>query len=318
MPLITSVRIHAAKSLLGVRNKISFIACELGIPDIRASRLATACSEVARDLLRRNISPTISISLSDKEHKQLKITFSPWNESMDQKTICQLYAPLVDSIQQGEASLIYYQQLDSRIRTDKESCAQLREKMRSMVVPTRAELEMQATHDALTHLLNRYALEQGFSEELARARRYKFPLSVLIMDIDLFKRVNDTYGHHAGDACLVALGAMMLSVSRKQDIAARFGGEEFVLVLPHTRPDEALLLADRFRKLIESSPVHYENKAINITISIGISGFEQAPDINSKQLLELADQALYEAKETGRNRVCTKLPSAVITENAPK
>ncbi len=311
MPLITSIRIHAAKSLLAVRNKMSFIASELGIPDIRASRLATACSEVARDLLRRNISPTISISLSDKEHKQLKITFSPWNESMDQKTICQLYAPLVDSIQQGEASLIYYQQLDSRIRTDKESCAQLREKMRSMVIPTRAELEMQATHDALTHLLNRYALEQGFSEELARARRYKFPLSVLIMDIDLFKRVNDTYGHHAGDACLLALGAMMLSVSRKQDIAARFGGEEFVLVLPHTRPDEALLLADRFRKLIESSPVHYENKAINITISIGISGFEQATDISSKQLLELADQALYEAKETGRNRVCVKLVDTV-------
>jgi len=307
MPLIASVRIHAAKTLVGMRNKIIFIACELGIPDIRASRLAAACSELARDLLRRNISPAISISLSDTEYKQLEITFSPWNEPVEKESAFQLYAPLVDRIQQGEASLTCCQQLDSHIKTDEESCAQLRVKMRSMLIPTRAELEIQATHDALTHLLNRYALGQRFTEELERARRYKLPLSVLIIDIDFFKRVNDTHGHHGGDACLMALGKMLLSISRKQDIAARFGGEEFVLVLPHTRPDEALLLANRLRKSVEDSPVHYEDKLIHITISIGMSGFEQAPDINSKQLLEVADQALYEAKETGRNRVCVKL-----------
>jgi len=309
MPLITTLSIHSTQSLAGLRNKITFIASELGIPAIRASRLAAACSEASRDFVEKNASLSISLCLSAKKNNQLQVVFSPGNNARQQPSEYsgQRYAPLVDSIQSDGYSLAFCQNLDASIKTDAESCAQLYEKMQRTVIPTRAELEMQAMHDALTHLLNRYALERGFTEEMNRAVRYSFPISVLMMDIDFFKRVNDTYGHHAGDACLVALSSMILSVSRKQDIASRFGGEEFVLVLPHTPPEKALLLAERLRKMVESTPVHYGEETIIFTVSIGMSGFEQATDINSKQLLEMADQALYEAKEAGRNQVCAKL-----------
>jgi len=306
MPLITTISIHTCKSLVGLRNKISFIASELGMPAIRISRLAAACSEAARAFVEKNASLSISVSLSNKERNQLKIEFSPCEDAIEQTSSYQRYASLVDSMQQEKSSLIFYQNLDANIKTDADSCAQLYEKMQRTVIPTRAELEVQASHDALTHLLNRYALEKGFNKEMERAQRYAFPISVFMMDIDFFKRVNDTYGHHAGDACLVALSSMILSVSRKQDIAARFGGEEFVLVLPHTPPAKALLLGERLRKTVKSTPVHYGKEIINFTVSIGISGLEQVTDINSKQLLERADQALYEAKESGRNRVCVK------------
>jgi len=308
MPLITTLSIHSTQSLAGLRNKISFIASELGIPAIRASRLAAACSEASRDFVEKNASVSISLCLSDKENNQLQVVFSPGNNASQQPSAYfgQRYAPLVDSIQSDGCSLAFCQNLDASIKTDADSCAQLYEKMQRTVIPTRAELEVQASHDALTHLLNRYALEKSFNEEMERAQRYAFPISVFMMDIDFFKRVNDTYGHHAGDACLVALSSMILSVSRKQDIAARFGGEEFVLVLPHTPPAKALLLGERLRKTVKSTPVHYGKEIINFTVSIGISGLEQVTDINSKQLLERADQALYEAKESGRNRVCVK------------
>jgi len=309
MPLITRTAVHVATSLVGLRNKVNFIACELGISDIRASRLAAACSEAARNMLEQDVSLSISLSISNRQGNQLRISIAPWHETGEETPACQRYTSLVDAVLIRDETLTFCQYLGGNVNVDEETCAILAEKMRRSVMPTRTELEMQATHDALTHVLNRYALEERFAEELARARRYKFPMSVLMMDIDFFKQVNDTYGHHAGDACLVSLSSMLRSAPRKQDIAARFGGEEFVLVLPHTPPQEAMHMADRLRKNVENTPVYYEEKTIYFTISLGTSGFEQPTDISCKQLLELADQALYEAKESGRNRVCTKLES---------
>jgi len=309
MPLITCIPIHVATSLVGLRNKVNFIACELGISDIRASRLAAACSEAARDLLEQDVSPNVSLSVSNKQGNQLRINITPWHETSEKTLACQRYAALVDAVLIRDETLILCQHLGGSAKVDEDACALLSEKMRRSVMPTRAELEIQATHDALTHVLNRYALEERFTEELERARRYQFSMSVLMLDIDFFKQVNDTYGHHAGDACLVSLSLMLRSAPRKQDIAARFGGEEFVLVLPHTPPQEAMHVADRLRKNVENTPVYYEEKTIHFTISLGMSGFEQPTGISCKQLLEMADQALYEAKESGRNRVCTKLES---------
>jgi diguanylate cyclase (GGDEF)-like protein/PAS domain S-box-containing protein len=167
-------------------------------------------------------------------------------------------------------------------------------------------LRQQAIRDSLTGLFNRRYLEETLERELSRAVRKKYPLSLLMLDIDHFKMVNDTYGHAAGDAVLQSLGNHLLSYSRKLDIACRFGGEEFVLVLAESDAASALKRAEEWRAAIEKMNVIHAANTIHITVSIGIAVFPQHAE-NMKDLLYAADQALYTAKKTGRNRVvlCT-------------
>jgi diguanylate cyclase (GGDEF)-like protein len=158
-----------------------------------------------------------------------------------------------------------------------------------------------ASNDSLTKLYNRQYLFIKMKEELRRFNRYGVTFSILLIDIDDFKKVNDTYGHQQGDRVLSRLSVLLKETLRDLDICSRYGGEEFIIVLPHTDGNEAKEIAERSRKKVEK----YFTKRLNITISIGISN---CPDSAStiKKLIKVADMALYESKRDGKNRITLK------------
>ena len=166
------------------------------------------------------------------------------------------------------------------------------------------ELERQALADPLTGIGNRrYFFEQGRRELLRSLRTGKRP-SLLMIDIDRFKGVNDTYGHDAGDAALKALCETTLATVRNIDVFARIGGEEFAVLLPETAASQALIVAERLRERLAGASVEMPGgKAFSFTVSIGVAGLA-AEDSGLEALLKRADEALYEAKNSGRNRVC--------------
>jgi diguanylate cyclase len=163
------------------------------------------------------------------------------------------------------------------------------------------ELEKISRIDRLTGLNNRGFWEENFRKEFGRCNRYKTIASVLIFDIDFFKKVNDTYGHQAGDEVLRMTSKTVREIIRETDIAGRYGGEEFVLYLPHTSAENAWILAERLRQKIEKMEVKYEAQSIKVTISIGICEFNNSLP-NHEKWIEKADQALYLCKEQGRNQ----------------
>ena len=156
------------------------------------------------------------------------------------------------------------------------------------------------TVDALTGIYNRRFLESRLKEECERHQRYNRVLSVLMIDIDFFKKVNDTYGHQAGDLVLKNVAAKVGSSIRKTDILARYGGEEFCCLLPETDGAAAEIVAENLRGHIEGMESVFHHTPIKVTISLGISSF--AAEDSPEQFLKRADEALYLAKRSGRNR----------------
>ena len=169
------------------------------------------------------------------------------------------------------------------------------------------KIEVLAVTDPLTELHNRRFLMKRLQEEIARSKRYHHALSCLLFDIDYFKKVNDTYGHYAGDTVLHKFSQILTTSFRNSDIIARYGGEEFIVVLPETEMQQALILAEKFRTTIDSTQLAIDNfVSLSITVSIGVSGYssDEAKDIEGvDQIVNAADKALYKAKENGRNRV---------------
>jgi diguanylate cyclase (GGDEF)-like protein len=165
----------------------------------------------------------------------------------------------------------------------------------------RETLRNQAIRDGLTGLFNRRYLEETLERELSRGKRSGSPLGVIMLDLDHFKEYNDAYGHNAGDELLCALGQMIQETTRREDIACRFGGEEFLLIMPGAPMDVAL---DRAQVLNEGvKRLHLQSASLKaITISAGVAIF---PDHGSsgKEVIQAADTALYQAKEAGRDRV---------------
>jgi diguanylate cyclase (GGDEF)-like protein len=170
-----------------------------------------------------------------------------------------------------------------------------------------------ATTDALTGLINRREFNRRISEEFSRAKRHKLNLCVALFDIDFFKKINDSYGHNAGDAILKELGKLISSNTRSCDIAARYGGEEFALILPETSQTDAYELMDRLRSLVEKEIFYKKIKPIKATVSVGVAQME-SNDKNPLEFCERADKALYKAKNKGRNRV-EKAFSEIMTLN---
>jgi diguanylate cyclase (GGDEF)-like protein len=155
----------------------------------------------------------------------------------------------------------------------------------------------------LTGLRNYRFFSGRFHEEVQRARRYRHPLSLVMLDIDHFKRFNDSHGHQAGNVALRHLATLLSEASRETDFVARYGGEEFVLVLTETTKRLAQELAERLRRNVEGSPVRLENgEHHRITISLGVASFPRDA-FTQEALIEAADQALYASKKGGRNRV---------------
>ena len=169
---------------------------------------------------------------------------------------------------------------------------------------SRHALAEQATTDTLTKLRNRRAFFENGARALAMARRYVSDLSVILLDIDHFKNINDTYGHSAGDEALVMVANILLGLSRTEDTVARIGGEEFALLLPDTNRLGTAVLAERIRSAIEREQFIIGDKIVPITASIGIASFGVDPAESIDQLLGVADNRLYLAKNAGRNRIC--------------
>lgn len=173
----------------------------------------------------------------------------------------------------------------------------------------REELRDQSVRDALTGIYNRRHLEHSLDIERARCERSGQPLSLVMIDVDHFKRFNDQHGHAAGDAMLAAVGRVLRESAREGDIACRYGGEEFTLILPETGLDAALALAEAVRQALRRMQVQFEGQPLPpVTASCGVSTLPgTAADID--QLLDSADRALYEAKTAGRDQVCVARPS---------
>jgi diguanylate cyclase (GGDEF)-like protein len=166
-----------------------------------------------------------------------------------------------------------------------------------------AELERQARLDPLTGAFNRRAFDELLRRDVARAQRHGRPLAVILIDIDHFKRVNDTMGHAAGDRFLVAVAKTIAAVLRAEDLLCRYGGEEFIVVLPETDGTGALQAAERLRAAIEALRLDHEGVARSITASFGVASFADPARDTIENVIHAADLALYRAKATGRNRV---------------
>ncbi len=166
------------------------------------------------------------------------------------------------------------------------------------------KLKHLAITDSLTQLYNRRYIDQVIRREAQRRNRYHDPLSVIVIDVDNFKRFNDTHGHDGGDQALKVVGDALTSCARNTDVVGRYGGEEFVIILTKTPPHNARIFAERVRAKIEAQVIQMGDENGQITVSVGIAGVNADDEaVEGKSLLINADDALYEAKNTGRNRV---------------
>ncbi|MEM6998928.1 MAG: diguanylate cyclase [Pseudomonadota bacterium] len=163
-------------------------------------------------------------------------------------------------------------------------------------------LTKQSRIDALTQLYNRGYWELRIKQEFDRFKRYKNGSSIIMLDIDHFKKVNDTHGHLAGDEAIRFLASNIAKLKRSSDIAGRYGGEEFSILLTDTKIEDAFIFADRLRKKVEAGHAIYEKLKIEITISLGIAEFNSKVE-DYKKIISYADEALYMSKQNGRNKV---------------
>jgi diguanylate cyclase (GGDEF)-like protein len=175
--------------------------------------------------------------------------------------------------------------------------------LRRQIERQRRELERLATTDVLTGVFNRRVLLERLELELRRCRRYGTRLCVLLLDLDHFKRINDAHGHLAGDAVLVAVGQLLRTRVRGTDVAGRYGGEEFGVLLPETDLEAGRELAERLRHHLAAEVFTSAGNSFRVTCSIGVAHFMEAKQ-KATDLLQAADEALYRAKEQGRDRVC--------------
>jgi diguanylate cyclase (GGDEF)-like protein len=166
------------------------------------------------------------------------------------------------------------------------------------------EAEHMATKDGLTRLYNHSYLQNFLEIEMVRGQRYHRPLSFVMLDIDHFKQINDTYGHQKGDLILRQLANILQNLTRASDLVARYGGEEFAVVLPETFAPQAYTLTERLRQQIEQHSFPGPDNPLRITISCGIAAWEPRSPVDQQELIFRADQALYQAKSQGRNKTC--------------
>jgi diguanylate cyclase (GGDEF)-like protein len=161
-----------------------------------------------------------------------------------------------------------------------------------------------ALYDTLTGLYNRRYFEERLGVETQKSFYSGTPLSLVMVDIDHFKKVNDTFGHTGGDQALCKTSSLLKNSIRKKDTVARYGGEEFILILPEAGLEESFIIAERIRRLVENTSFEIGQAQVNLTISMGISNFPSHRAKSKEELVRMADQALYDSKRGGRNKVC--------------
>jgi diguanylate cyclase (GGDEF)-like protein len=165
------------------------------------------------------------------------------------------------------------------------------------------EIHKMAVTDGLTQIANKRQLEEQLDKEVARARRHDRSLAVIMMDIDHFKQVNDVHGHLTGDVVLKEIAQLVRVRVRREELFARFGGEEFVLVLPETDREGAVEAAEAIRRLVAEHSMTFEGQMIRVTVSLGVATFDKSEHKGPDDLIRTADKNLYQAKGNGRNRV---------------
>jgi diguanylate cyclase len=171
------------------------------------------------------------------------------------------------------------------------------------------QLQADASLDFLTKVPNRRTFDERLREEMSRAQRYGSTFSLMVVDVDHFKNVNDLHGHQAGDRILRAIAHILDEQKRASDFLARYGGEEFVVLLPETSADRAMTLAEKTRQKIQNARFRYNKSAIRVTVSIGVGDYAETKE-GWDALFARVDHALYEAKRKGRNQVCVAESSA--------
>ncbi len=203
---------------------------------------------------------------------------------------------------------ISYDQLILELKRSKERTEDLAVELQK----ANEKLRELATRDGLTGLHNHRHFQEVMVNEIGRSVRYKKPLTLLLLDIDHFKRVNDEYGHPAGDKVLVTVSDIMRGAVRESDLVARYGGEEFSILLPETNLNGGTILAERLRRAIEGTAIDVEGHMVKVTISIGITTYNLASGHSGKaKFIQSADRGLYLSKESGRNRISiVKMPAS--------
>ena len=203
------------------------------------------------------------------------------------------------NIQLGEINLTY-EQMMTELRKAKAEAEQFAHQLRL----ANEELKKQADNDGLTGIFNHRYFQEHLAVEFMRAVRYGSSLALIVFDVDFFKKVNDVYGHLAGDHALKEIAWLLKMNTRMSDIVARYGGEEFAVVLPETNMENAYLVAEKIRNKIENHPFIYKDNNINITVSAGVSSMEAGRTYETaNELINSADKKLYRAKKGGRNQV---------------
>ncbi|MDJ0740291.1 MAG: GGDEF domain-containing protein [Gammaproteobacteria bacterium] len=222
--------------------------------------------------------------------------------------LAQLQASVLASLDRMQAHVREHIEDENKRRADAEAEAEtLRDQMRTLERDTFdlrrqvAQTQEQALRDALTGLPNRRAYDERVAQELARLRRFGDPLALLVLDVDDFKQINDTHGHKAGDKALAMIAKILRERLRATDFIARFGGEEFVLLLPGAEQDAAVRVADAMRLAVEQGGLHAGGQPVRVTVSGGLSLFGDGD--TAEGVFERADKALYDAKRQGKNRV---------------
>ena len=196
-------------------------------------------------------------------------------------------------------------ELNARLRSGRRVLDLQRE-----LLAAQAQLSELANHDSLTNLWNRRVILVRLNQELARAQREKSPLGLILLDIDHFKRINDTLGHSRGDEVLRQVAQRLTEAVRPYDSVGRYGGEEFLIVVPNCNLHETFKVAERIRKAICAEAVASADGPIAVSASFGVSAMTAENNPDPKALMEAADRALYRAKAEGRNRVCVVAPEA--------
>ena len=164
------------------------------------------------------------------------------------------------------------------------------------------KIAFQSSTDELTNLPNRRYLEDIFNRELSRSKRHGLPMSCAMIDIDFFKKFNDTYGHQTGDYVLKQVALILDNGKRAHDIVSRYGGEEFIWLLINSDSDSSYMACERLRKEVKETDFEFNEKSLSITVSIGLSSYRDDEDANVNSLIYNADRAMYEAKNAGRNK----------------
>ncbi len=166
------------------------------------------------------------------------------------------------------------------------------------------ELESLSQIDALTSFYNYRYLVKALSDEMERSMRTGLPTGLIMVDLDYFKRINDVYGHENGNLALKKAAAIWRAIIRRIDIPCRYGGEEFVIILPGTRMPQAIRTAERLRRALESQPMELNGQSVVLTGSFGVAAFEYGDELDVQELIEMVDKFVLKAKGEGRNRVC--------------